>query len=201
MRTYFISDLHFNHKNILKYEQSRVLATAEYMVEQGKFETLEEANNWINYSLENDSSIKEVLHWHTEMLIDRWNKTVKDDDVVWFLGDLTLDKKKSYVIDLVSRLKGHKRMVIGNHDVLSRKVYEDAGFEYVSLYPVVLKKFFILSHEPVEYLNESMPMFNIYGHIHSHSAYQTHTSNTQCVCVERQDFKPVRVKEFDNCNS
>lgn len=199
MKTYFISDLHLSHKNILKYEQCRIHAVAEYMFKKKKFESVEEAINWIQYSLDNDSSIKEVMRWHDEMIIDNWNKVVKPTDIVWFLGDFAMGNRTN-IKSFISRLNGHKRMIMGNHDNCPLSFYLENGFEYVSRYPIILKDFFILSHAPMQYITENMPFFNIFGHVHSASAIQTHTSNTQCVCVERQDFKPIRIKEFDDYN-
>ena len=50
-----------------------------------------------------------------QSIIDNWNSVVKDDDIVYLLGDMGfcgIEKLKS----LISQLKGHIRLVQGNHD-------------------------------------------------------------------------------------
>ena len=50
-----------------------------------------------------------------EAIVENWNKVVKDDDVVFVLGDLGFcgyEKLSPYI----ARLKGKKYIVQGNHD-------------------------------------------------------------------------------------
>lgn len=207
-KTYFISDTHFYHKNVLIYEPCRMQATIDFL---GLSISCEDAVE----KYKNDESFKEqMLNAHNEMLIQKWNSTVRSDDIVWFLGDFCLGNREK-MGNIVSRLKGHKYIVMGNHDNFSKQVYENAGFEKVYDRPVVLKNKFILSHAPmfIEYEEDEDSgettavrvdlgdMFNIYGHVHSLPEYQTKTENTQCVCVERQGFVPVTIPEFDSCES
>jgi len=51
-----------------------------------------------------------------EAMLKIWNDTVKPDDTVWFLGDLDINGKRSHR-DLVKSLNGHKKLIVGNHDI------------------------------------------------------------------------------------
>lgn len=70
-------------------------------------------------------------------IIENWNRVVGDEDEVWVLGDVCLDKRK---LVLVRELRGRKILVAGNHDLCHRRhrswaryegLYLDAGFEDV----------------------------------------------------------------------
>lgn len=50
-----------------------------------------------------------------EALIENWNNTVSDTDLVYVLGDVCMGKIAD-TLPLVSRLNGNKRLVPGNHD-------------------------------------------------------------------------------------
>lgn len=163
MKTLFISDTHFGHNNIIRYENR-------------PFNNIDEMD---------------------KELINRWNKVVNNNDVVWFLGDLSCGRSKEYMANIMKQLKGHKRMIIGNHDQWSIQTYFNLGFEFVSQYPIILKHHFILSHSPLEEMQETDHFFYIYGHIHGSANYSTHTRNSQCVCVERQNYQPIEIKEFN----
>lgn len=129
-------------------------------------------------------------------LIKNWNKVITPDDVVWVLGDVSLSSKKDYVSEMVGGLKGHKKLVLGNHDRLKVAQYYAMGFEFVSPYPVILKDYFILSHAPM-FVNGNIPFFNIYGHVHDLEAYITQTERSFCACVERHNYAPVRLPVFE----
>ena len=49
---------------------------------------------------------------------ERWNETVKPDDIVIYLGDLSFARREDIqsVNELLLRLNGHIHFVIGNHD-------------------------------------------------------------------------------------
>ena len=163
MKTLFISDTHFGHQNIIKYENR-------------PFDNIDEMD---------------------KELINRWNKIVNNNDIVWFLGDLSCGRNKEYMANVMKQLKGHKRMIMGNHDQWSIQTYFNLGFEYVSKYPIILKNHFILSHSPMPNIQDTDNFFYIYGHVHSSINYYTHTANSQCVCVERQNYQPIEIEEFN----
>ena len=51
-----------------------------------------------------------------EAMVDRWNDAVADSDEVWILGDLVMGHLDMNLSAHVSRLKGRKLLVPGNHD-------------------------------------------------------------------------------------
>lgn len=59
---------------------------------------------------------------HDEEIIDRWNKLVRPGDIVWVLGDLSLNMSAG--LAQAARLNGVKHLVWGNHDAGS-PVYRD----------------------------------------------------------------------------
>jgi len=128
-----------------------------------------------------------------EALIENWNKVVKKQDAVWHLGDFALRCDIEKMQQIFSRLNGHKYLVMGNHDRHKVATYYNIGFKYVSKFPIIFKKFYILSHAPV-FLNAQMPYFNIFGHMHDSPAIQTLTEQTFCVSVERHNYFPVIMK-------
>ena len=54
---------------------------------------------------------------HDEALIDNWNRTVGQDDIVWMLGDFSYKGQPKLIRRLFERLNGaQKHLVYGNHD-------------------------------------------------------------------------------------
>lgn len=51
---------------------------------------------------------------HDQFIIDRWNSVVQKHDVVYILGDITMEKKAPY--HLLDQMKGLKNAILGNHD-------------------------------------------------------------------------------------
>jgi calcineurin-like phosphoesterase family protein len=99
-------------------------------------------------------------------LIKNWNSIVKGNDIVWFLGDLSFhnsEKTKS----ILSRLKGRKFMIKGNHDKQSVTWYRENGFEKVYDHPIVWHERYILSHAPINGMLVGEFFTNIHGHIHN----------------------------------
>ena len=127
-------------------------------------------------------------------IIKRWNSVVTGNDTVWVLGDVGLGKKED-IKKLLLQLKGHKKLIMGNHDRWSPRTYYECGFEFVSQYPVLLKGHFLLSHAPIM---DCGPFYNIYGHVHANPEFQTETERSRCVCFARQDYTPIRLPVFDS---
>ena len=123
-------------------------------------------------------------------MIRRWNSVVGDHDLVYHLGDFCSGGQER-CRELLSRLKGRKFLVMGNHDsYLSPQQWRDLGFEECYDLPVILKDFFILSHTPL-YVTRNMPYANLYGHVHSSPTYRSVSSRSACVSVERIYYTPI----------
>ena len=106
-------------------------------------------------------------------MIRRWNEVVGEQDSVYHLGDFC------------------SHLVVGNHDhYLTPQKWRELGFEECYDLPVILKQFFILSHEPL-YVCRSMPYANLFGHVHNMPTYRSVSSRSACVSVERLDYTPV----------
>lgn len=59
---------------------------------------------------------------HDEHIIKCWNAVVRDDDIVYHLGDFSfaLSRNADRVTEIFNRLKGKKHLIIGNHDLDKR---------------------------------------------------------------------------------
>ena len=124
-------------------------------------------------------------------LASRWNQVVNNNDDVFVLGDFGSAGNEKAIL---RKLNGRKFLIKGNHDIETNKYYRDSGFEEVYDYPVIIKDFWILSHEPL-YVNTNMPYANLFGHVHNSPIIKTCSSQHYCVSVERINYTPI---SFDN---
>lgn len=140
----------------------------------------------------------------SEILIKNWNETIKKEDTVFFLGDLFLGKQ-DVGKELVKQLNGNKILIIGNHDRYSITYYISIGFKEVYKYPILYKKFFLLSHEPIKFANETS-FLNIHGHIHNNGYRKDmniNENNYFNVSVENINYTPIdfieikKIRGFD----
>ena len=144
--------------------------------------------NIIKYCNRPFKDVKEM----NKAMIKNWNSVVSKRDVVIHLGDVALGNKEE-ARKIIKQLNGRKILIKGNHDNWTDEFYKECGFEYVSIYPIVWKDFYILSHAPWQ-LSETTPYFNYYGHIHNDEKY-TDTATSKCVSVERIGYKPLLIME------
>lgn len=144
-----------------------------------------------------------------QLIIDRWNERVQEDDLVIVLGDFSF-----YGVyktqQIMQELKGRKAIVLGNHDPSAAKL-EALGFEavygsrgsrkqYIEIpAPYIVWKAengqkVLLSHYPL--YREKLPkreqrMLNYHGHVHS-NPYESRDYHRN-VSVDVTDFYPVRL--------
>lgn len=144
--------------------------------------------NIIGYENRPFGSVEEM----DQAMIDRWNEMVKSpEDIVWHLGDVAMANSARFQ-EIMAQLRGRKRLIKGNHDERPDRWYLDRGFEFVSAYPLLLRGFFWLSHEPL-YMNANMPYVNIHGHIHSKRYEGEQHIN---VSVEHLGYRPAMFDEL-----
>jgi calcineurin-like phosphoesterase family protein len=179
----FISDLHLGHKNIYKFTSS--VDPSRCMRE---FDSMEECE---------------------KVMVENYNKVVRDEDIVYFLGDIWFDLKHADVLRLMK--KGSKRLVMGNHDnkrdVTNYRKYFDKvhGVLYLNKLKAIVSHIPIhptfLKHE--EYSGTSRFNYNIHGHCHD-SYVMTQGRGGKLikdfryinVSVEAINYTPISVEEL-----
>ena len=165
-----ISDTHLNHENILKFTDK-----------DGKI-------------------IRDFhdIHHMNEYIIDRWNKLIRPQDKVYHLGDVYFGPKDK-AEEILKRLNGKKRLILGNHDVIYGNNILQRYFQKIYLWRKWGNEGLLMSHVPVHLsvLGESRfsgkKFINIHGHIHQNDSPEGPYVN---VCVEKTDYCPVHIEEL-----
>jgi len=130
-------------------------------------------------------------------MVARWNDTVKEDDLVFHLGDLSASLKDNVdgLQEVISSLRGKKIFVRGNHDWLTDDWYVNAGFKRV--YQSISVGRVLLVHYPLEEALKRKVDDSSWGEIdhvvHGH-IHKTDVQDFEChfnVAVDRHDFAPV----------
>jgi len=131
---------------------------------------------------------------HDEHIVSEWNKIVFKKDVVWILGDLTMEKGN---YEILNRLNGIKKVILGNHDEpqhvpkLLEYVNKVCAVQYVKH-----KEFgnIIFSHIPIHPQElEYRFTINIHGHVHENTLQDKRYIN---VSAEVIDYKPKLLEEL-----
>lgn len=162
---FIISDQHYNHANFLTF--------------------VDDNNNLIR------TGFSDVDHMN-EVMIENHNNIVKDNDKVYFLGDVSISNVTKFD-SIMSRLKGEKVLIKGNHDNLKLNNYAKWFKDIRSSH--ILDKF-ILSHIPIH--NESFPKWcngNIHGHLHQKIIMD---NRYICACVEQPhiNYTPISLENI-----
>ena len=144
-------------------------------------------------------------------IISLWNSRVSNDDDVYVIGDFSFKSDREYSWYL-QQLKGHKHLVIGNHD---RPMMQDARalsyFESVEHLAYVQDVYehehidVFLCHYPLATWNRAKwGSWHIYGHIHGNrdevSEYmsrQPHALNAWCGLT---NWTPASFRELVEAN-
>lgn len=187
-RLYFISDMHFFHRNIIKYCPDREPFGAQL------------------YSLDD---------MHNDM-IKHWNSTIGDNDVVVNLGDMFFNEDTyERPIEILKQLKGNMIWIKGNHDYskcykqIQRKIdfhipvlklhnhlnfqsqYLPDMAEITVLDPEMdnKKQVIVVSHYPMRTWNYSRhTSWHLYGHEHGKIA--PHSPVCGDIGIDSPDFHP-----------
>ena len=184
VKTFFIGDPHFSHTNIIRYCNR-------------PWNSGRDANGQLVVTEKDTYNMNEAL-------IANWNSVVTAEDEVYCLGDFALGNRNR-IPEFVSRLNGHKFLVLGNHDYfhVDKSQYKGvidffykAGFERVYDRPIIIKDFVILSHEPLQWVKDGSVWLSIYAHVHNQEMYQDFTSNTFCASAERINYTPIEFNEI-----
>ena len=140
-------------------------------------------------------------------IIRRYNAVVGKQDVCYWLGDIMYNATKEKVQKVLSRMRGYKCLIMGNHDRNHSECWwKDCGFDKVYKHPVYdAENYIMLSHEPLEEFGNIPKIANFHGHIHINDydfPIHDHCIN---VCVEKTNYAPVllmnpfldKIREFE----
>jgi calcineurin-like phosphoesterase family protein len=168
---WFVSDHHFQHKKILE------LTDKHNLILRPEFDSVEDMN---------------------EAMIDNHNALVRDEDTVWFLGDVCWKENKESK-EILRRMKGHKNLTPGNHDNIK---FLYPFFEEIVLWKKFPEHDIMLSHVPLVGNDMVRTKYNVHGHLHEVDVLGpdgTPDLHYMNVCVEQTGYMPVslwQVKEF-----
>ena len=175
MNTWFCSDHHFGHANIIKFTDKP----------GGKL-------------IRPFASIEE----HDETIIANHNALVTPKDRVYFMGDVAINKK---FMHMVGRMNGRKKLIKGNHDIFALKDYTPYFEDIVAcrVYPDhdLIVSHFPVHPGQLEHRFK----WNAHGHLHINEVWRdappgdgSEELDTRYInlCMEHTEFKPVSMDEL-----
>jgi len=127
-----------------------------------------------------------------EAIVERWNETVGPDDVVWHLGDFAIRQRTALVAELLTRLQGRKRLLIGSNDPPGTTELD--GWESVQPYAEIALDGVsaVLCHYPFRsWRGMNKGWVNLHGHCHGRLKPQPRQFD---VGVDVWEFRPVTLQ-------
>ena len=161
---FIVSDTHFGHESMLRFTDS----TTGALVRPG-FASVDEMD---------------------DHMITQWNSVVKDDDIVYHLGDVYMGGNRGMTI--LPRLRGRKRLVLGNHDNGKDQNLQRC-FQKIMLWRIFPEFNCLLTHVPVHESTMFKVAYNLHGHVHQNASPTPRHINC---CVEVQDYTPKHIEEL-----
>ena len=137
-------------------------------------------------------------------IVERWNKIVQPQDIVYVLGDIMLNDNNEGM-RLLESLNGSIRIVLGNHDTATRQaLYSTArNVEDVSLAAKLKYKgyHFFMTHYPCITGNlekESLKQCtcNLYGHTHQTTNFYQDMPFVYHAGVDSHNCTPVHIDQI-----
>ena len=173
MKTWFISDNHFHHSNILHFT-----ADDGSLIRPG---------------------FQDVNHMN-ELMVEKWNSVVGKNDKVYHLGDVVM-KTGAWAFDILNQLNGDKILIRGNHDKAKLHIYAKHFKDVRSEIHMKTSEgdMVIFTHRPIRISGGDKEFtirntFNVHGHIHQNIINSLRYIN---VSVEAIDYTPVSWQEID----
>jgi calcineurin-like phosphoesterase family protein len=126
-----------------------------------------------------------------EAMVERWNARVEPGDLVYHVGDFSFADHTPYL----KRLKGQKRLIVGNHDH-SNRLKKAEGWSTVDnmLHLTLDDTPIVLCHYGMRVWNRSHHgALHFYGHSHGNLPGDSQSLD---VGVDCWDFQPVSLAEI-----
>lgn len=170
--TFIISDTHFGHSRVLQFEPVRVEYLADYNTDvTGKchellnlLETIPKDEHRQNTDIGN--LCKDLIIFHDQMLVEKWNSVVGEKDTVLHGGDFAFRGIEEHT----QNLNGRKILLRGNHDLKSGRHYVECGWKEVieTVKMNISEKMFEMVPSPDKYWNGLLTSINGWKILFSH---------------------------------
>lgn len=146
--------------------------------------------NIMKYCSREFSSVEQM----NEVMFTNWNKTISENDLVFFLGDFVCGHAQKYQIAqyLYDHLNGEKIFLRGNHDKNLEK-FTNIPFQKQKLEIEYNGLRILLSHRPVWNFTQDL---HIFGHIHNNKENMKLEYNMFNACVEMNDYLPISIENI-----
>lgn len=130
-----------------------------------------------------------------QVLMKNWNETIKENDIVYFLGDMCYGRGRRPIDYWLGKLNGSISYLRGNHDTDSitraEVIHDKYGIQYNGYK-------FLLMHDP--YKPFGYDGWIIHGDKHNNDLKQypfiNQKNKTVNVCAELVDYKPVNLEKI-----
>lgn len=124
-------------------------------------------------TLEIDERPFETLQEQNREIISNWNDKVNYDDIVYILGDFS-EYNLNMTKDILTRLKGTKILLLGNHDdkIIYEQFVREGVIESIHDYLEIKdnEQLVILCHYPIfSWKDKKKGSIHLYGHLHNPS--------------------------------
>lgn len=113
-------------------------------------------------------------------LLNEWNETIKPEDEVYFLGDMTFAHRGDVIEHLLNSLNGKITWILGNHDKNALKFARQNPRIFVRDYLEInhAGHRIVLSHFPIFSWN-GIHRGALHLHGHAHGSIEQHNVNTR----------------------
>lgn len=194
MKIFITSDTHFNHSNMITWENmpKRFIFNSQPKLKKGTPE--------FDLNILKEDTIK-----MNETIINNWNSVVGKDDLVYHLGDFAFASANK-TIEIIKRLNGNIHLIIGNHDnyKLLKKIkdffvnvdhYKEIRYLYED------KKYHIcMMHYPIQQWNRMQyNSMMLCGHSHgslNHEVKEGHIKYDVGIDTDLSNFYPILLDDI-----
>lgn len=131
-----------------------------------------------------------------EVMITKWNDVVKQNDIVYHLGDVSFRNEQATKV-ILARLNGKINFLRGNHDRVMDKLYYIYGGvkDYAEIRMDNQK--IVLCHYPLLTWNGAYKgSWMLHGHCHGSVNYMNNDTSRLDVGVDNFNYTPVSFEEI-----
>lgn len=151
--------------------------------------------NIIKYCNRPFSSVEEM----NKVMIDKWNEVVGKEDTVYVIGDFIWTKKLCN--EILTSLKGHIKLVPGNHDYKHYLDFDDNKVSPVSAIAQIdwNQQRIVLCHYPmISWTGSYHGSWHLHGHTHCKIDYPVITNERLAfdVGVDGNNFYPYSILDI-----